>query len=187
MTGYVYFLRPQGARGPVKIGHSRLPVLRLNAMMTWSPTPLEIAATVPATMKYEHGLHGHFAAFRSHGEWFHENPELTALIEAVQQGRITAADLPFAKRPLGMTGFTEISRFSLQMGAALRRLGKRLAVPEHIRLAHDRFSMGKYRNERHRHPADARVVFEFLERHNEAPVWPAALPANDTTAEERAA
>lgn len=41
----VYFIRPVGMDGPVKIGGSGVPKNRLNNLMTWSPFPLEVAAT----------------------------------------------------------------------------------------------------------------------------------------------
>lgn len=47
MSRYVYFLRPAGQDGPVKIGCSTAPQSRLEQYMSWAPFPLEIVATVP--------------------------------------------------------------------------------------------------------------------------------------------
>jgi hypothetical protein len=83
---HVYFLRPVGQPGPVKIGCSEAPKERLQTFMTWSPFPLEIAAFTPGWRSEESCLQSMFAADHSHGEWFHASERLTALIEAVAEG-----------------------------------------------------------------------------------------------------
>jgi len=88
-TPYIYFLRPVGASGPVKIGCSEMPARRLQTIARWSPVPLEIAAMVPGGLSIESWLHNRFAASRSHLEWYSATPELTALIrEAAETGEI---------------------------------------------------------------------------------------------------
>lgn len=79
----VYFLRPIGALGPVKIGCSQDSAKRLRTVEIWSPLKLEIAASAPGTFRHENALHHRFAEQRLHGEWFAYSPELGALIEAV--------------------------------------------------------------------------------------------------------
>lgn len=41
----IYFIRPVGQRGPIKIGCSYLPLDRLRGLCQWSPLPLEVVAT----------------------------------------------------------------------------------------------------------------------------------------------
>ena len=89
----VYFLRPVGRRGPIKIGCSRWPEDRLEAYTRWSPTPLEIAATIEADQKIERLLHAAFRPFRLHHEWFAWSPELEALLVSAAAGTFDLATL----------------------------------------------------------------------------------------------
>lgn len=86
MRKSVYFLRPIGMAGPVKIGCSEYPALRAKTMTTWSPWPLEVAANVPGDHALEHRLHAHFSYCHSHGEWFFASAELIGLIEELRHG-----------------------------------------------------------------------------------------------------
>lgn len=82
----VYFIRPIGMRGPVKIGCAAFPLHRLDTLMAWSPFPLEIAGTVEGDMDLERRLHGLFAASHTHKEWFTESDELSSLIGELAKG-----------------------------------------------------------------------------------------------------
>lgn len=77
----IYFLRPVGQLGPIKIGCSKLPALRLETLTTWSPVRLELICSVPGTHKDERTLHGMFAKHHVHGEWFGASKDLLALID----------------------------------------------------------------------------------------------------------
>jgi hypothetical protein len=77
----VYFLRPVGKSGPVKIGCSCFPEGRLDMFTIWSPVRLELAASVPGTHADEKALHGMFRASHLHGEWFKASARLTGIIE----------------------------------------------------------------------------------------------------------
>jgi hypothetical protein len=77
----VYFLRPVGQLGPIKIGCSKLPELRLETLTTWSPMRLEMVCSVPGSHKDERTLHGMFRKHQVHGEWFGASKELLALID----------------------------------------------------------------------------------------------------------
>lgn len=81
--GYVYFIRPCGLDGPIKIGWSQSPGLRLEGLAAWSPFPLEIIGSVPGTMADENYLHRCFWALVSHREWFRSSPELRATIDRI--------------------------------------------------------------------------------------------------------
>lgn len=83
----IYFLRPVGERGPIKIGCSTMPQSRLRTYQIWSPVKLEIAAFAPAHRNTEMWLHRHFLDAWLHGEWFAWSDELQAVIDhAAQHG-----------------------------------------------------------------------------------------------------
>lgn len=85
----VYFMRPVGQIGPIKIGCSKLPELRLDTMTIWSPVQLEIVVSVPGTHPQETALHGMFRKHHLHGEWFGASKELLALIDhCVERGEL---------------------------------------------------------------------------------------------------
>lgn len=83
---FVYFIKPVGADGPVKIGCSGVPARRLEGLAVWSPVPLEVVAVVPGDYALERALHGHFAHLHSHREWFNASAELTAAIAKIAAG-----------------------------------------------------------------------------------------------------
>lgn len=83
---FVYFLRPIGQPGPVKIGCSSDPNGRLTTFMAWSPLRLEIAAKIPGDMPLEQRIHGIFADQHSHSEWFYPSKRLTDFINSLASG-----------------------------------------------------------------------------------------------------
>lgn len=83
---FVYFIKPVGRKGPIKIGVSWKPLERLSGLMAWSPVKLEIIATIEGTCKLEHNIHACFADCHSHREWFHPAPRLLAAIEKIAAG-----------------------------------------------------------------------------------------------------
>lgn len=86
----IYFLRPIGQEGPIKIGCSINVKSRLSTVLLWSPVKLEIAAVTNGGHEYERQLHARFARQRLHGEWFAPCPDLTNLIRSIANG----GDLP---------------------------------------------------------------------------------------------
>lgn len=78
--GLIYFMRRADGVGPIKIGCSKWPQERLQALQIWSPEPLEIVATVPGTFADERRLHRQFDAHRLHGEWFEAAPPVLAAV-----------------------------------------------------------------------------------------------------------
>lgn len=113
---YVYFLRPVGQPGPIKIGCSRLPQKRLETFISWSPVQLEIAHTIPGgSYALETKLHLAFADAHSHSEWFTATPRLLDMIDALLAGvPVEEIDLqPTGKlkhRPMGRAAWTEESK-----------------------------------------------------------------------------
>lgn len=85
-TRYVYFFKPVGMDGPIKIGFSDVPANRLAIIASWSPIPLEMLVTIPGSAALEHNLHDCFNDCHSHLEWFHPSPRLLACIEALKSG-----------------------------------------------------------------------------------------------------
>lgn len=78
----IYFV--QGVDGgPVKIGLSDFPEMRLNALQMASPIKLVIRASIMAERSLERDYHARFAAHRLHGEWFSPHPDILAEIEAL--------------------------------------------------------------------------------------------------------
>lgn len=97
----VYFLRPVGEKGPIKIGYSDQPERRLKEMMMWSPLPLELIASVPGDRGLESLLHRSFSDAKTHWEWFRPIPELLEAIDRLVAGRPPheAFDLSRHRRP----------------------------------------------------------------------------------------
>lgn len=83
VEGYVYFIKPIGLDGPIKIGWAVDPERRLRDMATGSPFPLEIIGVVRGEMSDERALHRHFDAFRYHREWFLYSPALRGHVNRV--------------------------------------------------------------------------------------------------------
>lgn len=84
---YVYFARPVGADGRIKIGCSYKPASRLVALSVWCAYPVEIVAVAAGGFDVERSLHSYFAADRLHREWFRSSPELLFVIDQMSRGR----------------------------------------------------------------------------------------------------
>lgn len=82
----VYFMRPVGQLGPIKIGCSAYVEERLTQVATWSPIPLEIIHMQEGDHTLERNLHRCFADYHSHLEWFHPGDRLLAAISKLRSG-----------------------------------------------------------------------------------------------------
>lgn len=82
----VYFIKPIGMDGPIKIGFSKNPERRMKSFATWCPFPLEIICTAPGVAHDEGRLHRRFANLHTHGEWFLSSPLLRETIHAILNG-----------------------------------------------------------------------------------------------------
>jgi len=83
----VYFIKPCGLDGPIKIGASKRPAIRVIDLAAWSPWPLELIGSVEGTTADERFLHRCFADCHSHREWFHSTPDLRdAIRNILEQG-----------------------------------------------------------------------------------------------------
>ena len=83
---YVYFIKPVGMDGPIKIGVSTNPASRLDMLATWSPVPLELVAVIPGDAELERNIHECFADYHSHREWFAAGPRLASALAAIVSG-----------------------------------------------------------------------------------------------------
>jgi hypothetical protein len=79
----VYFIKPVGMDGPVKIGISCVPESRLYSLTLWSPWPLEVIGSVVGSAEDETYLHDCFADHHLHHEWFNSSPKLRGAIETI--------------------------------------------------------------------------------------------------------
>ncbi len=126
----VYFIKPIGLPGPIKIGCSCVPQDRLMTLAIWSPFPLELLATTPGSYTLEHRLHRRFAKDHTHGEWFREGPDLLAGIAALKSG----------------SGVEDAFDFSKSQ-ARFRKPMNRIFTPEdRVRMS----ALGRIRGARHR-------------------------------------
>lgn len=90
----IYFAKPIGMQGPVKIGMTQRIEERLTSLNALAAFPLELVATMPGDRHLEARLHHKFIDDRSHGEWFRWSPELQAVMDAIQDGSFAESDLP---------------------------------------------------------------------------------------------
>lgn len=90
----VYFIRPIGMNGPVKIGCSYRPEQRSNALDTWSPFPLEIVAEIGGDFAIERRFHALFKGSHQRREWFNWTPEMESVIEQINAGTFDLSSLP---------------------------------------------------------------------------------------------
>ena len=86
MRTRVYFARPIGMPGPIKIGCTTNIETRLSSLSTWSPFPLELILTIPGDAKLEGAIHDRFAGDHLHREWFSPSDGLLAFIRRVISG-----------------------------------------------------------------------------------------------------
>lgn len=80
--GYIYFVKSGDF---IKIGYSRSLAARFHKLRTDAPVELELLHIEGGSVKQEKCFHRHFAAIRSHGEWFHCKPELLTFIDQRKQ------------------------------------------------------------------------------------------------------
>jgi hypothetical protein len=85
-SGYIYFIRPVGSVGPIKIGYSTRTAVRLRELTNWSPVPLEVIVTIPGAYQLETRLHQCFAFAHLHFEWFAPVDPLLRGIDALRNG-----------------------------------------------------------------------------------------------------
>lgn len=90
----VYFIKPVGMAGPVKIGCSASPDGRRRALESWSPFALEIVAEIDGDFDLERRFHARFRDTHQRREWFDWSPELQAVIDAIRAQTFDVTTLP---------------------------------------------------------------------------------------------
>lgn len=93
----VYFMRPAGHEGPVKIGCTTDLPGRLRSAACWSPFELEVLATIEGDCALEHRFHAFFEDDHQHSEWFAWSPRMGAMIDAITASTFDTAALPEPK------------------------------------------------------------------------------------------
>ena len=145
MTGFVYFIKPIGMPGPIKIGYSKQSESRLAGLLVSSPLPLEIIAKIPGTTTVERTLHACFADTHSHCEWFRPSARLVAAVDAIRRGVPVDEAVDLAKA----TGVIKVEyaakspersdflRFRRAISLAMANANRQLGDAPHIRCPDD--------------------------------------------------
>ncbi|WP_303758379.1 GIY-YIG nuclease family protein [Sphingobium yanoikuyae] len=90
----VYFIKPVGMDGPIKIGCSRSPDGRRKTLDTWSPFALEVVAEIDGDLDIERRFHALLEPWHDRREWFSASPEVLAVVDQVKLGEFDIASLP---------------------------------------------------------------------------------------------
>lgn len=99
--GWIYFIQSiQG--GPIKIGWSFNPAVRIANLIPLNPWPLRFLALTPGYAQDEKAMHERFRHHRLHGEWFADAADLLDLIASLpkvdpEKTRPPAMDLSSVK------------------------------------------------------------------------------------------
>ena len=166
--GFVYFLRPVGQDGPVKIGFSCRPEERLQTYLSWSPVPLELAATLDGEPWLERYFHRRFHSSWLHHEWFSASQKLSAAVEDIAAGRFVIpapSDVESAGPSIcnqSRPSWSAEQRLGASLSRRIRHLeAKGAPVPKWV-LTALRDYQSYWRPERRHDPAVAQIVIDFL-------------------------
>jgi hypothetical protein len=135
----VYFLRPIGARGPVKIGHSVNPEGRLDVYASWSPIPLELVARLSGPRSLERRFHAKFRTSWIHHEWFRWTPELGATLDGINERTFDVSTLPEGialPTAVCATPWSESRRQRFELSREIKRLSSAgIDIPADVKAA----------------------------------------------------
>jgi len=79
INGKIYFIEYEGS---IKIGFSKNPWARLNALKTGMPKEPKLLANFPGTKNQEQQLHKLFSEYRINREWYKQNGHLDKIISS---------------------------------------------------------------------------------------------------------
>ena len=87
--GFVYFAQSETG-GPIKIGWTTHPEVRLARLQVGNPERLVLIALILVRERaIEPALHKKFAAHRIRGEWFHPHPDVLEVVEWLNRNAAT--------------------------------------------------------------------------------------------------
>jgi len=116
----VYFIKPVGMPGPIKIGCSRNPSTRRASLSTWSPFALEILAEIDGDTNLERRFHARFIHLHERREWFTAAPDLMAVIADIAAGEFDIDTLPEGKFVANRNVKARPAYFGKQLSYSLR-------------------------------------------------------------------
>jgi hypothetical protein len=90
----VYFIKPVGMAGPIKIGCSCSPSNRTRSLETWSPFALEVMAEIEGDVLLERQFHAMFLHLHERREWFRPGADLLDVIAQINAGTFSVEVLP---------------------------------------------------------------------------------------------
>lgn len=125
--GVVYFIRPAGQQGPVKIGCTSNLGQRFRSLNR-RRLPLEIAAVIPGNSFMERQFHTLFREFHLAKEWFFAGEPLLTAIEHINAGRFDVAALPESPVRLPRKPVEYTAERRKRMSVAARRNAERRRV-----------------------------------------------------------
>lgn len=124
----VYFIKPIGMDGPIKIGCSVSPDNRRETLAQWSPFPLEVVAQIEGDFGLERRFHCKFNGSSRGREWFDNTPELTWAIASIQVGAFDLDSLPSGgsltnfRRQRDLSFITPAHRYRRSASSRIRHL-----------------------------------------------------------------
>jgi hypothetical protein len=124
---YVYFIKPVGLPGPIKIGFSVNTRERLLSLGAWSPLKLEIIAEIPGTCQLEKNIQDCLLNSHSHHEWFFPTDEVISVVEAIKAGipieeAVDLTNRVGSIRTRGLSGWTESTKKRASYSTRIRNL-----------------------------------------------------------------
>jgi hypothetical protein len=130
---YIYFIKPVGMTGPIKIGCSCMPERRLSTLSTWSPFELEIVTTIAGGQRLERNIHECFADLHTHREWFMPGRHLLDAISRLKNGEPIEQVINLNKRigritngRCGGAGWSEVTRQKMSIFHRVRGAMKKI-------------------------------------------------------------
>jgi hypothetical protein len=93
-SDHVYFIKPIGFTGPVKIGCSQDVKRRRGQLARLCPFPLEIIAEIEGGRELERRFHALFALRHKQREWFDWSPDMARVVSEINAGTLDLDTLP---------------------------------------------------------------------------------------------
>lgn len=94
MSDRVYFIKPIGFDGPVKIGLTGSMKSRLSGLGAMCPFPLEVIAELEGDFRLERRFHALFGLQHKQREWFEWTPKMAEVVAAINAGTFDINTLP---------------------------------------------------------------------------------------------